>query len=549
MARKHSKTLACAARFPFYLWIAGLYPILHLYHQNFGLVRDNEVAHAIIGMIIGTTLVYMITKPLQKNPHKRAFYLCIASLTFSTSGHLYSLFVMPNSLLAWNIASAIVVTAIAIACARFIPQRSYTHFTTPFNLIAGALLTMQIIILLGAWTSSQRYVDANSAYYQTRDQRPSAKKVMDSPARPDIYYIVPDGYPSDEWHLTKMNVDNSEFTKALRERGFVIAPHAQSNYGTTLHSLAATLNMSYYATNPSDFSDLDYLQNEVADNEVARLLLDRGYTYLQLMSGFLLPSPIADENLEFGINGAIKVLPGEGLLSPQRVLWGSHNETQVLDMLKIDENVQIPFAPFYFETTLLRIALPLLEDLRLASGSTPFGLYAPRRFLATLEELERIAQRPEATFTIAHLIKPHGPLTFDENGNTVEPTWHPSAEAYAAELTFVNRMYLNTLDSILSASDGQALIIFQADHATILGDPWTEDVRKTLFDVYAAYHLPERFEIELPRPYTMVNSFALILNEVFDMGLDWQEDRLWDIWKGYDAPFEQVDVTEEYLQR
>ena len=549
MARKHNNPFARASRFPIYLWIAGAYPILHLYDQNFGLVRDNEVAHALFAMLAATTLVYLITNYLQKNPHKRAFFLAIVSLTFSTSGHLYSLFVMPNSLLTWSIAITIVVTAIALACARFIPQRSYAHFTAPFNLIAGALLTMQIISLLGAWAASQRYVDANSAYYQTQDELPNAKKVMDAPDRPDIYYIIPDGYPSDDWHMTRMNLDNNEFTEALQERGFVIAPHAQSNYGVTLNSLAATLNMRYYENSRSGFSDLDYLQIEIADNKVARLLLERGYTYLQLMSGFLLPSPIADENLEFGVNGAISVLPTEGQLSPQRVRWGYDNEAQVLDMLKVDENMQMPFAPLYFETTLLRIALPLLEDLRLASGNTPFGLYAPRRFLATLEELERIAQRPEATFTIAHLMKPHGPLTFDENGNTVEQTWYPSPQAYEAELSFVNEMFLNTLDSILAASDGQALIIFQADHGTTWGRNNPKYDPTTHFDIYAAYYLPEGFDLELPHPYTMINSFTLILNEVFDIGLDLQPDRLYEIPKGYDAPFDQVDVTEEFLQK
>ncbi|MCY4465086.1 MAG: sulfatase-like hydrolase/transferase [Chloroflexi bacterium] len=373
--------------------------------------------------------------------------------------------------------------------------------------------------------------------------------MLDSRQRPDIYYIIPDGYPSDEWHLTEMNLDNSEFTKALRERGFVIAPHAQSNYSATLNALAATLNMRYHESNLSGFADLDYLQSEIAVNEVARLLLERGYTFLQLMSGFLLPSPIADENLEFGVNGAINVLPAEGLLSPQRVRWGHENEPQVLDMLKIDENVQMPFAPLYFETTLLRIALPLLEDLRLASGNTPYGLYSPRRFLETLDELERIAQRPEATFTIAHLLKPHGPLSFDASGNTVERTWFPTAQAYEAELTFVNQMFLNTMDSILAASDGNALIIFQADHGTIHGRNSPQHNRMTQFDIYAAYYLPDGFIIEMPQPYTTINSFTLIMNEVFGAGLDLQEDRYFELPKGYDALFEQVEVTDEFLNR
>ena len=512
-------------------------------------MRDSEVIHALIGMLAATTVAYLLTRPLARNPHKRAFYLSIASLAFSTNGHLYTLFVMPQTLFIWVIASAIVVIAIAVACARFIPQQNYAHFTAPLNLIATALLAMQIITLLAAWVAAQRFADANSAFFAARENRPGAEKVMDRPDRPDIYYIIPDGYPSDEWHLTKMNFDNSEFTQALQEREFTIAPHAQSNYGFTLNSLAANLNMRYYASSRSGISDLDYLQTEIADNKVARLLLERGYTYLQLMSGFLLPSPIADENLEFGVNGAISVLPTEGQLSSQRVLWGYENEAQVQNMLKVDENMQMPFAPLYFETTQLRIALPLLEDLRLASGNTPFGLYAPRRFLATLEELERIAQRPEATFTIAHLIKPHGPLTFDAKGNTVEPTWYPSAQAYEAELSFINEMFLNTLDSILAASDGQALIIFQADHATTWGRNNPKYEPPTQFDIYAAYFLPDGFDLELPQPFTMINSFTMLLNEVFDIGLEWQPDRLYAIPDGYDTPFEQVDVTEEFLQR
>ena len=536
------------ARLPIYLWIVGIYPILHLYVANFGLVQDNQVAHIIAAMLIATTFGYWLAKRFTRDPHKAACFLAIASLYFSTNGHLYSLFVMPNSLLVWNIASAIVVIAIAFACLRLIPRRAYARFTPPFNLIAAALLAMQLVSLLSAHLSARQFADANLVYSQAWQDQPATEKALDSPELPDIYYIIPDGYPSDAQLLSEIGYDNSAFSEALQERGFVIAPHAQSNYGTTLNSLAATLNMRYYASNPTALADLDYMQIEIASNLVTRLLLEQGYTYLQLMSGFLLPSPLADENIEFGANGAITVNLDEGQLSPQRALWGHENEPQALDLLKVDdENLQMPFAPFYFETTLLRIAQPLLEDLRVSSGSTPLGLYSPRRFLGTLEELERITRRPEATFTIAHLMKPHGPLTFDANGNSVEPTWFPSEQAYKAELDFVNQMYLKTLDAILTASDGQALIIFQSDHGTYLGRTNDTSEEFRVFDIYAAYHLPGGTDLKLPQPYTTINSFAILLNEVFGIGLDLQDNRLLAIPQRYDALFEQVDVTEEFL--
>lgn len=540
------KLLSHLWRLPIYLWIAGVYPILHLYAQNFGLVRDNEVAPTIATMLIGTTLVYLITKPLGDNPHKRAFFLSIASLTFSTSGHLYSLFVAPNSLLAWNIASVIVVTAIALACARFIPQRSYAHFTAPFNLIAGALLIMQIMILLGAWAASQRYVDANSAYYQIRDERPSAKKVMDSPARPDIYYIIPDGYPSDQRLLTDMNFDNSEFTEALRERGFVIAPHAQSNYGATHHSLASTLNLRHFEVNPSDLHDLDYLRLSTANSEVARLLQSLGYTYIHYLSGFVFPSPIADINRDFSHAGVLDVRIYDHLISARHIARQDDSQTRTLPLtLKLRQ----PFAPLYLDTTWLRGIHDQLEYLLSANELTALHRMSPERFLYTLADLTEVAAMPEATFTIAHLMQPHNPVNFNENGDIIEQNDTPSPAEFYADLRYSNSQFLRMIDTILQDSTNEPIIIFQADHGSHFGNIWTADNRLTHFDIYAGYYLPEPFAMDIPEPFTLANSFILILNEVFAAGHDLLPDRLYEIPKGYDAPFEQVDVTEEFLQK
>ena len=90
------------------------------------------------------------------------------------------------------------------------------------------------------------------------------QRLTDSASRPDIYYIIPDGYPSDSWLLDAMNYDNSEFTKALEERGFTVVKHTQSNYGATLVSLASILNMQYFDSNPSPYTDLDYLRMSIA---------------------------------------------------------------------------------------------------------------------------------------------------------------------------------------------------------------------------------------------------------------------------------------------
>ena len=90
-----------------------------------------------------------------------------------------------------------------------------------------------------------------------------------------------------------MNYDNSKFTEALNNRGFVVAHHAQANYASdTLSSLASTLNMRHYSSNPTPFFDLDLdLRLSIADSIVARQLKELGYSYIQLLSGYLIHSP------------------------------------------------------------------------------------------------------------------------------------------------------------------------------------------------------------------------------------------------------------------
>ena len=90
--------------------------------------------------------------------------------------------------------------------------------------------------------------------------------------------------------------------------------------------------------------------------------------------------------------------------------------------------------------------------------------------------------------------------------------------------------------------------MFQADHGANYGN--ARIVRQAIyvhFDVYAAYYLPEGYSVDFPKPYTLINTFPLIMNEVFGTDFPLQEDRLFELLQGYDNPFEQADVTEEFM--
>ena len=526
---------------PFYLWLIGLYPVLHLYAENLGLVKDREVPIVCAAMIAATTAAFLLANRTLQNRHKTAVILSACSLAFSFSGHAYALI---GTLFLWE-WTILVLVALAILLSRLWRGNSRhicSRVTPLFNLIVLSLLAIPCTRIITSYVSNSIYIQPVSAYDDPATARDPGPKVYDSDSHPDIYYIIPDGYPSDPWLKNEMNYDNSNFSAALEERGFTVVKHAQSNYGATLTSLASILNMRFLDNNPSPFGDLDFLRISIADSVVARQLQQLGYTYVHFLSGYMLPSPIADINRDFTPLGPIEITVDERSFA-----------TIVIDGTAIDGNLvnsshfyKQSFIRLYLDTTLLRIARSQLERFIYSGEFEPYDLTAPARFLDTIEEIKSIASMPEATFTVVHLMKPHSPTVFDANGQSVEANWHPTHDEYFAEFTFTNSKFLQMIDSIIEVSDHEPIMIFQADHGSILGSLSNEDSRLTLFDSYAAYYVSGAYSIDFPKPFTLVNTFPLILNAVFGTDFEYQPNRLIELQSGYDAPFDQLDVTSAY---
>ena len=64
-------------------------------------------------------------------------------------------------------------------------------------------------------------------------------------AKPDIYYIILDGYSRDDTLLDFFDYDNTPFLNELEAMGFYVARCSQSNYAQTQLSLSSSTNMVY----------------------------------------------------------------------------------------------------------------------------------------------------------------------------------------------------------------------------------------------------------------------------------------------------------------
>ena len=346
-------------RIPFYPWLAGAYPILHLYAVNYGLVIDREVPITLFWMLAATTICCIAIYAATHSRHLTALITTAISLCFSLSGHFHRLIAERESLLVWTILLFIVIAMATTELARRRSDKSVEQFTLPLNLIALAMNLMQAIALFEQYSET-----ASNQLPGTKNEgaiapKETAPKIYDSSTMPDVYYIVPDGYPSDQWLQSAMDFDNSAFTEALKARGFVIAPHAQSNYGSTLASLASVLNMRHFNSNPSQLSDIDYLRLRISDSEVARYFKQHDYTYVQLLSGYLFPSPIADINRDFAPDGPVEVSIEPGDL---RAAIGDTSRSAGIET-ELRHFYQQSFLTLYIETTLLELFANQWPDL------------------------------------------------------------------------------------------------------------------------------------------------------------------------------------------
>ena len=530
---------------PFYPCLFAIYPVLHLYSTNLGLVKDQEVLTCVQLMLAATVLVLVATRAIVGSQHKAAFLVSELGLFFSLSGHLYEIVLPYVSALYWTAGVLLVAAIVTAELVKLPPPKFFLSATPVLNLIASVLVLGQIPVIAAYYASnSSGYLSVLQGHATTDRSRVSAK-VLDSLSRPDIYYIIPDGYPSDAWLRDAMNFDNSAFTQALEKRGFEINELAQSNYGATLVSLASTLNVTYMASNPSPFADTDYFRSSISDSKVAQTLQQLGYTYVQLLSGYLVPSLIADISRDFTPAGTVDIEHLPNALYTRTL----ENANGINHRLGFSSFYKRPFLPLYLDTTLLRAFGNELIRFLGQDVTAPYDMFAPERFLATIDELESIVAMPEATFTVVHLLKPHRPTVFDEHGKLIGIVKRPSPQEHLAELRFINSKFLAMIDTILEGSNREPIIIFQADHGSLYGSTRTDDGRLIHFDAYSAYRLSEDYTIEVPRPFTFINTFPLLLNTVFDADLGLLDNRLIELLEGNTAPFEQVDVTEIYRHK
>lgn len=429
------------------------------------------------------------------------------SSTFTRSLILAALMGLVCGLAAWLIAKII----------------NRWEFLRQLQLYKVLLFAVAFIFLLQIFRTGSRI-------YELRHQlsyKPPPATLAVSPStpavKPDIYYIVFDRYTSSEILKENFNYDNSELLGFLASQGFITRQRAYSNYPFTTSSIASTLSMDYFPQLEKQFGRDGRWQSAAPyrtilnDPPVAQILSQYGYSYNQVSSWW--------DFTRVGIKADRDPAKSYRLRVANRAFYLSDLQRDV-----------------FFKS----ILSPWLKK-GITFGNTAVLKYDldrnPREnFNAQVDSLKAISNRQDRRqpqFSFAHILAPHPPYVFDENGQPPpydgESNDNGADESvkYTRQLAYVNKRIIDLISYIKQRSSN-SVILLQPDEgaypkqfrgplsADRYYDPLelpTKEMRQK-FGIMASYYLPGVTNQETAELNSSVNLFRFILNKYFGQQLD-----------------------------
>jgi hypothetical protein len=368
------------------------------------------------------------------------------------------------------------------------------------NLILGAVSTFVFgyyIFNFASFISAQPW----SSYTQTINPIVfSESALIPQDYRPDIYYIILDGYGRADMLQTVHGYDDAGFIRELEEMGFIIPPGSQANYPRTLLSLASSLNMQYLdemATTMGNSNLWWPVGNAIGGSQVRLFLEKQGYQTVFFASGW-----------DF-----TNIRTGSRYLSPYPIM--------------LDD----------FERAFIQ-----MTNLQPLAGLDGMGISFPsyqthrNLILYNFTTLQEVASDPGPKFVFSHIVAPHPPFVFDADGGPLDPDYPYSMsyaqdlfgsitqyrQSYLEQLTFINKMTVEMIAGILARSKTPPIIILQADHGPGIFMDYNDSQKSCLYERFSilnAFYLPGVDERTIPSDISPVNSFRMVLNAYFKTGL------------------------------
>jgi len=328
----------------------------------------------------------------------------------------------------------------------------------------------------------------------------------------DIYCIILDGYPNSEILINNFSFNNSFFTNSLVKNKFHFFENSRSNYTLTFLSMASLLNMEYinYLSNKKSISSTDrsFAYNLVSNNKVFTFLKKNNYKIINISSG-----------------------------------WGPTEELENANLNLTNNKYLSNFTSVLIKTTIIE---ELVNILNININSDFINV------TFAFEELAKVRKIKGPKFVLAHILSPHDSYLFKPDRTAAQNFDKDglfNKTKYINSLKVLNDKVLSMVDSLLSDSINNPIIIIQSDHGssssfipklTKWKSPSRENIHERVSN-FAAYYLPEKIDY-LKDTISPVNTFRIIFNKYFKTKFKILPNKIY--FSNYDEPYRFTEFRE-----
>ncbi|MDR3690845.1 MAG: hypothetical protein P4L46_15815 [Fimbriimonas sp.] len=505
---------------PFHPILFALFPVLSLYSLNTALVPIRDVPGPMAVVLGCTCLFWLVLGLVLRDARRGATGASVGVVTVFSFGHLWDV-IRHNESLSKIIFfrsdltpywAALLVVLVVAGCWKWKRMPAITQGMNIAGIVLAGFPAASIgMSFINAWRGTM-IAPLSSSHVKL--------KITD---RPDIYYVILDGFGRTDALKRVIGFDDGWFVRGLEDRGFYVASDARANYCQTELSLSSSLNLNYIPEIlpriSKSWDDRKILDKLIDENEVSRYLKKLGYRYEAITTGFPSVNPNSAD-LWLNTTGSVTYFAG--------VLF-------------------------------LEMPVSLDDDL---AGLSQF--VARRKMIDNaMSDMPRgISSGLPPRFVFTHILAPHPPFVFGPNGEPRRPqkmgfsfvdgsdffdfggTVDQYKQGYSEQAAYIGKQILATIDKILKASPKPPIIIVQGDHGSKLrlNQQLLEktDVNEC-FPNLNAYFVPPKVKQELYPGITPVNSFRIIFDGLFGDSLPKLEDRSY--YSGWLTPFDFTDVS------
>lgn len=499
--------------------LISVYPIIFLYSINVGQISPVDLAILAMASFFCVSLGIAISHFFSKNLENSAL-LCTSFLlmfyTYGAFNEFVRTIVDKDSFLGAAFPFIWLFSFLIMSVAIFKTKNSKGFITAFLNVTSLTLVAMG---LFGILSSPSYQVPKRHELQKAAVKVEAGEKKTD---KPDIYYIILDGYGRNDVLKELYNHENASFTNFLRDKGFYLASKSHSNYCQTYLSLACSLNYSYLDDLEKIYSktnSYEPLIKMIAENRVMRSLKTQGYTSIAFASGY----------------------SGTELRNADKYIVRDLIDRQFLNVL-LNSTFLTAFksSGFGLAKTQIEIHRNRINDV-----------------FAEIPEVAKNEAKPVIVF--AHILSPHPPFVFAADGGHVPhgdsislmdgSHWPGTKESYKQlyvdQLVYIASKTQTMINKLLSQKDRKKVIIIQSDHGPGSEVEWMKPEKSNMqerMSIQNAYYFDDSDYTSLYPEISPVNTFRVILNKYFSSEYELLDDRSY--FSGWESRYQFLDVTD-----